>query len=154
MYKGFLNQLCYWIAVGGGTGFLPMPGTAGTLFIGIPLLYLITWQVSSKAMSLLMIIIVTIVSERIVTAALSSFHGAHDPQCINLDEVVGLLWALQGLPLSLRSATIGFLLFRVFDITKVLGIGLVQQFEGAWGIIADDVLAGIYTRCLMVLFFL
>jgi phosphatidylglycerophosphatase A len=154
MYKSFLNKLCYWLAVGGGTGFLPMPGTVGTICIGVPLLCVIMSHVSSRVMSWLMIIMVTIISERIIRTALLSFPGAHDPQCINLDEVVGFVWALQGLPLSARSVMVGFLLFRVFDITKILGIGMVQQLEGAWGILADDILAGIYTRCLMMMFFL
>jgi phosphatidylglycerophosphatase A len=156
VYKNFFHHVLYWISVGGGTGFLPMPGTMGTLFIGIPVVLVWNWCMSSSsyAVSWVLVGMVTMFAERALASVLPYFPAVHDPQCINLDEVIGFLWALHGLPLSRRSLAIGFVLFRIFDITKIMGIEHLQRIEGAWGVIADDILAGVYTRCLMIMFFL
>jgi phosphatidylglycerophosphatase A len=49
-----------------------------------------------------------------------------------------------GISLNLIYLLLGFLLFRLFDITKPLGIKRVEKFRGKYGILFDDLLAGIY----------
>lgn len=69
--------------------------------------------------------------------------GKHDPGSVVIDECAGYLLAtalIDHTPLSLISA---FVLFRFLDIIKPLGIKGLQRLPGGWGVMADDVVAGL-----------
>ena len=75
------------------------------------------------------------------------FHSARhiDPQFIVIDEWAGLFVSLLGvLPYNWYAAVCGLLLFRVFDILKPWPISRLEQVSGAWGIMLDDILAGVF----------
>jgi phosphatidylglycerophosphatase A len=81
--------------------------------------------------------------------AIASAHRAektlgHDASPIVIDEVLGQSIALFLVPRTWPWVLGGFLLFRLFDIWKPLGARAAQNLPGGWGIVADDVLAGIY----------
>lgn len=63
--------------------------------------------------------------------------------------MVGVWIALLGIPLSMLNLALALLLFRIFDIWKPLGIRQMEQLPGGWGVMMDDVLAGIYSMILM-----
>jgi phosphatidylglycerophosphatase A len=67
-----------------------------------------------------------------------------DPDYIVIDELIGLLVATTGHDLDKWNIVKAFILFRAFDILKPYPIRKVERLPGACGIIADDVLAGIY----------
>ena len=77
--------------------------------------------------------------------------GAKDPGCIVIDEVAGQLLASAAVPLfrypTLRVEAgawlVSFLLFRLFDVWKPAGIRRLQELPEGWGIMADDVGAGL-----------
>lgn len=69
-----------------------------------------------------------------------------DPQQIVIDEVAGILVTLMFIPVTLPAFLVGFFLFRIFDILKPLGIKKAEKWPRGWGIMADDVLAGIYAN--------
>ena len=73
----------------------------------------------------------------------------HDAHPIVIDEVVGQLIALLAVPREPGWLVAAFLLFRFFDIAKPLGIGALQRLPGGWGIVLDDVAAGIYSRLVL-----
>ncbi len=73
----------------------------------------------------------------------------HDASPIVIDEVVGQMIALWMVPRSWTWMLAGFLLFRLFDIWKPLGANEAQNAPGGFGIVADDVIAGIYA-CLVL----
>jgi phosphatidylglycerophosphatase A len=73
----------------------------------------------------------------------------HDASPIVIDEVVGQMIALWMVPRSWTWVLAGFLLFRLFDIWKPLGANEAQNAPGGFGIVADDVMAGIYA-CLVL----
>ncbi len=73
----------------------------------------------------------------------------HDASPIVIDEVVGQMIALWMVPRSWTWMLAGFLLFRLFDIWKPLGANEAQRAPGGFGIVADDVIAGIYA-CLVL----
>lgn len=76
-----------------------------------------------------------------------------DPSFMILDEVSGMLVSLWGVPLSWETAISGFVLFRLFDIIKPFPLRRLEKIPGYWGIMLDDLGAGIYTRfCLFFLF--
>lgn len=71
--------------------------------------------------------------------------NAKDPSYIVIDEVLGMSLSLILLPKELSLYMFAFLLFRVFDILKPSIIYNVQDLEYGIGILADDILAGLFT---------
>jgi len=72
-----------------------------------------------------------------------------DSKKIVIDEVLGYLVAILFLPHSLLVAIYAFIAFRVFDIAKPPIIDEIQQLSHGWGVIADDLLAGLYANILL-----
>jgi phosphatidylglycerophosphatase A len=70
--------------------------------------------------------------------------GRKDPQCVIIDEVAGQWIALLFTPFDLRNALLALLLFRLFDIVKPFPIRRLEILPGGWGIVLDDVAAGLY----------
>jgi phosphatidylglycerophosphatase A len=79
-------------------------------------------------------------------------HYGHDAKAITIDEVVGMLVTFLGVGLPEAGAArwgaliAGFFLFRVMDIVKPFPAGRSQRLPGGWGVVADDVLAGVYAN--------
>jgi phosphatidylglycerophosphatase A len=69
-----------------------------------------------------------------------------DPSIVVVDEVVGQWVTLTALPFTPLTAGLGFLLFRVMDIVKPWPARDLENVPGGWGIMADDVAAGIYAN--------
>ncbi len=70
--------------------------------------------------------------------------GRHDPGFVVIDEVAGQWIALLGSPADWRHALIALVLFRVFDITKPFPARQLERLPEGWGIVFDDVAAGLY----------
>ena len=80
--------------------------------------------------------------------------GGHDHKEIVIDEVLGFLIAMVWLPLTWQAILIGFVLFRLLDITKPLFIGyLDKKIQGGLGVMVDDVAAGIVVSMIMQMLF-
>jgi phosphatidylglycerophosphatase A len=125
----------------------PMPGTVGAILLCINVLvFCFFYQVIS--FGLLVPVISFLCALPIIHVALKYFNE-RDPAMICLDEVVGMLITLSLVSINLSIVLLGFLLFRFFDITKPLGIKKIEQLPGAWGILLDDVLAGIYANLIL-----
>ncbi len=72
----------------------------------------------------------------------------HDNGKIVIDEIAGMWISLLFLPKIWAVFLLSFLLFRAMDIVKPLGARQIQKLPGGWGVVADDVLAGIYANLL------
>jgi len=70
--------------------------------------------------------------------------GRTDPGFVVIDEVIGQWIALLGSPFDWRHGLIALVLFRLFDITKPFPVRQLERLPGGWGIIFDDVAAGLY----------
>jgi phosphatidylglycerophosphatase A len=70
--------------------------------------------------------------------------GRKDPQFVVIDEVAGQWIALVGSHANWRHALIALVLFRLFDITKPFPARQLESLPGGWGIVFDDVAAGLY----------
>jgi phosphatidylglycerophosphatase A len=70
--------------------------------------------------------------------------GRHDPGFVVIDEVAGQWIALLGSPVDWRHALIALILFRLFDITKPPPARQLEKLPAGWGIVFDDVAAGLY----------
>ena len=73
----------------------------------------------------------------------------HDPSEVVIDEAVGMGVSLFMLPHSLGLYFLSFVLFRFFDIFKPSFIYSIQNLPGGWGIMLDDILAGLFTLALV-----
>ena len=72
-----------------------------------------------------------------------------DSSKIVIDEVLGMMVSLLFLPVSINVIIVAFLLFRFFDITKILGIRKSEQLPKGWGVMTDDLWAGLYANIIM-----
>ncbi|OQX90152.1 MAG: hypothetical protein B6D57_04645 [Candidatus Coatesbacteria bacterium 4484_99] len=76
-----------------------------------------------------------------------------DPSVIVIDEVVGQLVAISFFSgLDMLSVLLSFILFRFFDIIKPPPASLSQSLEGGWGIVIDDIIAGVYANLTLRIF--
>jgi phosphatidylglycerophosphatase A len=76
-------------------------------------------------------------------------YWGKDSYRVVIDEVAGMWVTMLFVPYSLSLMIAGFILFRFFDIVKPLYIRRMEAFEGGWGVMADDVLAGIYANLIL-----
>ena len=74
-----------------------------------------------------------------------------DPSFIVVDEWVGQWITFSFLPVNYTIAILGFLLFRFFDISKVGPVKFFEKPPGAWGVMADDIIAGILSMVSLLL---
>ncbi|MCB2185120.1 MAG: phosphatidylglycerophosphatase A [Deltaproteobacteria bacterium] len=72
------------------------------------------------------------------------FGSSHDPGAIVIDEAAGQLVALYGVSGFGWELFLGFLFFRLFDIWKPFPVYQSQSLPGTWGVVTDDLLAGVY----------
>lgn len=72
-----------------------------------------------------------------------------DPKEATIDEIVGQWIALLFLPKTFLVSALAFALFRLFDIIKPEPVHLLQRLPSGWGIMMDDVMAGIYANLLV-----
>lgn len=140
------------IGTGFGSGFWPWgPGTAGAL-TGMLIWYALSFMLNSTllfAVTLSCIVVFTIAGTWAVRR-LSPFWGS-DPQKVVIDEMVGVLVPLLAVPASdIWLALASFVLFRLFDILKPLGIRTLDRRKGAFYVMADDILAGVYSLIIIV----
>ena len=132
------------MAVGGGLGYAPIvPGTVASL----PVAALVWWLAPRDLALLAGAALIGVVG---IWAAGREEHrlGETDPSEIVVDEVAGMLIACAGHPRTLPWVVGAFLVFRAFDIGKPFGIRQLQELPGGLGVMADDVLAGVYTSVL------
>jgi phosphatidylglycerophosphatase A len=73
-------------------------------------------------------------------------HPHPDPSIVVIDEVVGMWIALVAVPREMVPVILAFILFRLFDIIKPAPAHQLEHLPGGWGIMLDDVVAGIYAN--------
>ena len=122
-------------------GKLPFaPGSWGSLGA----MFLWIFLPSSYLLQMIMIIILFSIGV-ISSKKMATTMNDHDPSEVVIDEAAGMWISLFMLPHSIAIYSMAFILFRIFDIFKPSFIYRVQNLPGGWGIMMDDVLAGIIT---------
>jgi phosphatidylglycerophosphatase A len=136
----------HWIASGGGLGRAPFaPGTVASL--AAVLIGALALWIDHRLLTLLAIFTCII-----GTWAVHETGEQGDPGWIVIDEFAGQWIALLALARpAVPGLIVAFILFRLFDITKLGPIGWADRQHGAFGIMADDVIAGIIAAALLLL---
>ena len=134
------RAVAWMLATWFGCGLSPRaPGTVGTL--GALPLYLLASRagVAGVALAATAVTFAGVWASGVVAADV----GKKDPSLVVIDEVAGLLVTMLPATPSWRSAFVGFVLFRVLDIAKPWPIRRLEALPGGWGIVMDDVAAGV-----------
>lgn len=134
------------------SGYLPYaPGTWGTL---AGLLFWVLISINSNFNQLLLII-ATFITGILVSGSIEKNQESKDPGYIVIDEVVGIWITLFFVPDHLfrhpLQLILAFVLFRFFDITKIFPIKYFEKFKGGFGIMTDDVVAGLMAGIVLYL---
>jgi len=131
------------LATGLGSGYSPVaPGTAGSA-VGL-LLY---WPLAAwpPAWTIALLVVLFFVGVAAATTVAQTI-GIEDPGIVVVDEIVGMWVSLLFLPFTWQTAALGFFLFRVMDVVKPYPARQLEHLPGGWGILLDDVMAGIYAN--------
>ena len=126
-------------------GKLPFaPGSWGSLGA------LLLWVLLPVTFSVhLPVIIILFVLGVYSSNKMAKYLNDHDPSEVVIDEAVGMGISLFMLPYSFGLYLLAFGLFRIFDVLKPSFIYRVQDLPGGWGIMLDDVLAGLFTLAIV-----
>jgi len=138
-----LKKTVIFIATGAYSGYSPIaPGTAGTV-AAIPLYLLIsTLNPFYYATIVLALIPLSFWSSGVA----EEIFEAKDSGKIVIDEIVGFLVTMFMVPAGWTYIIAGFFLFRFFDIAKVYPANKLEKIGGGAGVVADDIMAGIYAN--------
>ncbi|HWK07260.1 MAG TPA: phosphatidylglycerophosphatase A [Puia sp.] len=76
-------------------------------------------------------------------------YWGKDSSKVVIDEVAGMCLTLLFIPVRWQYILCGLILFRFFDIAKPLGIRKMEELKGGWGVMMDDMLAGLYSNIVL-----
>jgi len=142
------RELILFIAQGAYAGKFPIaPGTAGTL-VGVLIQYGIR---NASPLSYISITFLFCLVGTWAAGRAEIILGRKDSPSIVIDEIAGFLVAMFMVPAGWGYLAAGFVLFRLFDITKPWPLDSLQAVNGGLGIMIDDIGAGIYTNIVLQL---
>ena len=137
------QRLAFVFATGFGSGYSPFaPGTAGTA-VGL----LFVWAMGFMDLTGQVVFTVVVSGLAMIAADIvATSVGLKDPGLIVADEIAGMMVTMIAIPITLKSALIGFVLFRVMDVVKPPPARQFEHFKGGVGIVADDLMAAVYAN--------
>jgi len=146
-HPGFVSRLIIPLATLGGIGYLPvLPGTWATVAT-LPLWWLLT-HFSPLGYALVWVGLFSVAVW--VAGSAQGLLGRVDHSAIVIDEAVGLLVALAGVPLHWPWILTGFAIFRVLDMVKPWPASVFNRGHTGLDVVMDDVVAGVMTRIILV----
>jgi len=144
--RGWVTTAAQLLSTAGGAGYSPIaPGTAGSAVGVVTFLALRQLSPVLQVAATLGLFGLGVVAASHTAARV----GLEDPGIVVIDEVVGQWASLLFLPFTPATALVGFLLFRVMDIVKPWPARDFEALPGGLGIMADDLMAGIYANLLL-----
>ena len=140
---GFYGKIALILATWFGIGLAPVvSGTFGTLG-AVPLTLLLSYF--GEWYGVFALVVVTVVAIW-ASDRTRELLGRKDPSEVVIDEVAGFLVTMFLLPATLLNVGLGFILFRFFDILKPWPVRQSERLKGGFGIVVDDLLAGLYAH--------
>jgi len=147
--KKFLHFLALFTASGAGAGYFPVAsGTVGSLVA-----VYILWLVRDLPLSFLIVLTLALLVIGVWAASKTcQILKKKDASQVVMDEIVGMMITMIGIPITPYWLVIGFFLFRLLDIVKPSPAKYFdEKVSGGWGVMMDDVVAGIYGNILLQL---
>jgi phosphatidylglycerophosphatase A len=143
----FRDKVVLFLATGFGIGHIPVaPGTFGSI-LGLPLGFVLAELALPVAIAIAGLFVLGSIW---IANVAEKLMQKPDPGCIVIDEIAGMAVTLVGLPVDLTTALMGFIIFRILDILKPFPIRyLDQRLVGGWGVVMDDVAAGIIANMIL-----
>ncbi len=144
------NRLSLTIASALYIGFIPgAPGTYASIAISLALFLTHNfWRGVPSVLYLSTVCLIALIGV-LASAEVSRSTGIEDPRFIVIDEVAGQLVAFLFLPVTISNLILGTVAFRVFDIWKPFPIRRLEPLGNGVGIMADDLLAGVYANLVL-----
>jgi phosphatidylglycerophosphatase A len=141
-----MNRFFLFLAAGFGAGYVSVaPGTAGTL-VAIPI-FLVLSSIPFPLYELTILTFFFLASW--ISGEAERCWGRKDHPRIVIDEIMGYLITMLWLPKTTLFIILGFFLFRFFDIVKPPPIRFLEKAKGGYGVVLDDVLAGVYANVIL-----
>jgi phosphatidylglycerophosphatase A len=138
-----MRKAVLFVATGAGSGYAPIaPGTAGSV-VGLLLYWLV---IGLPRPGFWVVIALTLAVGTWAAERAERIFERRDDGRITVDEVAGMLISLAALPVRPEVAVTAFFLFRIFDIVKPWPARACERLRGGVGVMADDVVAGIYAN--------
>lgn len=135
----------------GPLGYCLAPGTVASVFALILVIFIHSLGLSAFH-SALTVIFLTFCTFKLVELVMPDFEYQDSPHIV-IDEVLGMIYTFWGITLSFKVVLWGFVFFRFFDITKILGIDYLEKnIPNPLSIVVDDIAAGLLANCLLRLF--
>jgi phosphatidylglycerophosphatase A len=150
-----MKKIARILSLGFGSGLSPKaPGTCGTMAaLMISLVYLTILEPPDLYLRIFFVLFTTLIGILSVSIILEDYpEGTRkDPQEIVIDEFAGFFTTMLFVPWTFPSLLVGFVLFRFFDITKIGPIKKLERLPGSYGIMFDDIGAGVFAGVLLFL---
>lgn len=141
------QKIFAYISTLGPIGYCYAPGTIATLVTAF-FIFLLNYYEIALLTYLAIFILVFIASIYIINIALPCFVS-DDPSEIVLDELLGCMVTFYKVSMNWQSVLFALIFFRFFDILKPFGLKELEKFNRAWGIVLDDVAAGLISNFLL-----
>jgi phosphatidylglycerophosphatase A len=144
---GIGKEIVVALATGLYAGYIPVAsGTFGTV-VAIPLCFLLSLFGPLEGIVFVGIFVGIAIW---ISGQAEKIFQKKDSGLIVIDEMAGFLVTLYYIPLTLENLIAGFLLFRIMDIAKPFPIRRLEAgLPGGWGVVGDDVLAGVYANVVL-----
>ena len=134
------------IASGAGAGYFPVaPGTAGSLVAAVGL-----WLIPFSRFGFWVTLAVLVVAGIWASHRVEMLLERQDPGLIVIDEVAGMMVSVALLPRTPGVLLCAFFLFRLFDVWKPFPAREAQALRGGFGVVVDDLVAGVYALVLVM----
>ena len=144
------RQLSLLFATGLYIGLIPgAPGTYAS--VATTAAFYLIWKTANGIVPALHLSVTCLLAAigTFASAEVSRERGSEDPQVVVIDEVAGQLVTFLFLPVGALNLLAGMALFRLFDIWKPFPIRRLESLPNGVGIMADDLLAGIYSNLIL-----
>lgn len=143
-----LNAACAFVATGARISYIGLPSLNGRKWTGAGFLgtlegLALWWLLPEGPLAYAVVVLTLTVAACWVCGRAETELGRHDDPRIVLDEVVGFWWAAAFVPRTWPYAVAAFVLFRICDTLKPWPARELERLPGGWGIVADDVGAGL-----------
>lgn len=140
--RSLMNQILLFFATGLSLGHVPVaPGTFGSLW-GLPLAFGLRAISEHPAVLAGSGIVLFLIGIPICNAGIQHYRS-NDPKRVVFDEIAAFPFVFLLVPVTWGTAVVGFALFRLFDILKPWPVSRLEKFPDAWGVMLDDLAAGV-----------